>query len=624
MPDQPFPTAPRPTYVAPARKPAPTSVGPKDSAREIAETLVFVVALVLMLKLFVVEAFVIPTGSMAETLYGYQKLVTCSHCEHEFPVNASNEADPQDGVRRVVTGATCPNCRQRVTVPPPPKLDYGPGDRVLVHKGLYTLTGGPERGDVVVFKYPVEPQINHTATNYIKRLHGLGDETLAIYRGDLYVNRELRYPEGATDGAGRVLYPRPENGDQLKLWSGAQVNADPRARNLGGFTEDYTYHNTQAAVEAFAASRAGGFRSGFTLLQKSAAQSLAMRRLVYDNDQPALDLAKAGVPPRWQGDGFRADNALTPKVFAHTGEGQSWLRYAHRIPGAPGELRDAAGTPVLDPNGNPAVADDFERLARGGYQDGLFAPAPITNFLGYNAGEEDGRQTRTGNGQFWVPDLMIECRVTPTAESDEVTLELGRGGRRFQAVFAGGRVTFRRLGPGGGDSGTSPARLKVGSATDLRFADFDGVLRAWVNGREVEQDSFKAGFDPWGDREDKPTAVAGLVGAVASAGPDGLSAVNDIAAPASVGVRGSVEVSRLKLWADTYFTPAENQFYTTPPNERDDPIDTFYVQPGHYLCLGDNSGQSSDGRKWGLVPDRLLLGKAQMVFWPLPRIGVIK
>ena len=43
---------------------------------------------------------------------------------------------------------------------------------------------------------------------------------------------------------------------------------------------------------------------------------------------------------------------------------------------------------------------------------------------------------------------------------------------------------------------------------------------------------------------------------------------------------------------------------------------TLYVQPGHYLCLGDNSPHSSDGRAWGLVPDRLMLGRALVVYWP--------
>src|SRR5437773_1301014 len=40
----------------------------KDSFREIIETIVFVVVLVLMLKTYLAEAFVIPTGSMATTL----------------------------------------------------------------------------------------------------------------------------------------------------------------------------------------------------------------------------------------------------------------------------------------------------------------------------------------------------------------------------------------------------------------------------------------------------------------------------------------------------------------------------------------------------------------------------
>src|SRR3989442_14924752 len=56
----------------------------KDTWREVIETIVFVVVLVLLLKSFTAEAFVIPTGSMAETLWGYQKLVTCPQCTYEF------------------------------------------------------------------------------------------------------------------------------------------------------------------------------------------------------------------------------------------------------------------------------------------------------------------------------------------------------------------------------------------------------------------------------------------------------------------------------------------------------------------------------------------------------------
>src|SRR5438067_1109110 len=97
------------THPAPGARPKPKPQ-PRDSAREVVETIVFVVALVLMLKLFVVEAFVIPTGSMAETLLGYNKVVTCEECGHTFPVNATDEADPQHGERKEIVGARCPNC----------------------------------------------------------------------------------------------------------------------------------------------------------------------------------------------------------------------------------------------------------------------------------------------------------------------------------------------------------------------------------------------------------------------------------------------------------------------------------------------------------------------------------
>ncbi|HKB40365.1 MAG TPA: S26 family signal peptidase, partial [Gemmataceae bacterium] len=190
----------------------PPNVRPSDSSgREVVETVVFVVVLVLLLKSFAAEAFVIPTGSMAETLYGYQKDVKCPSCKITFPVNCSNEVDPQDDTQRtIVNGCTCPNCRQAIRLVDPKRDDRQPrpgahhpdgeymeildpgwssGDRVLVGKFFDLVSGmrSPHRLDVVVFKYPEGPQKNHVAMNYIKRLIGLPGETIAIWGGDLYV-----------------------------------------------------------------------------------------------------------------------------------------------------------------------------------------------------------------------------------------------------------------------------------------------------------------------------------------------------------------------------------------------------------------------------------------------------
>ncbi len=67
---------------------------------------------------------------------------------------------------------------------PPPSFQ---GDRILVMMFPYDLpflpgAGPPERWDVVVFRYPEEPELS-----YIKRLIGLPGETIKIAHGDIYV-----------------------------------------------------------------------------------------------------------------------------------------------------------------------------------------------------------------------------------------------------------------------------------------------------------------------------------------------------------------------------------------------------------------------------------------------------
>ena len=99
-----------------AGRPGPGDM--KDGSREVIETVVFVVVLVLLLKTFLAEAFVIPTGSMATTLLGYHQDVTCDMCGYRFLVNASAETEDnfRDNFRQFVTKAYCPNCRHLNTL----------------------------------------------------------------------------------------------------------------------------------------------------------------------------------------------------------------------------------------------------------------------------------------------------------------------------------------------------------------------------------------------------------------------------------------------------------------------------------------------------------------------------
>jgi len=48
--------------------------------------------------------------------------------------------------------------------------------------------------------------------------------------------------------------------------------------------------------------------------------------------------------------------------------------------------------------------------------------------------------------------------------------------------------------------------------------------------------------------------------------------------------------------------------------------DRFAVVPeGHYLLLGDNSGNSRDGRYFGWVPEEYILGRVSCIWWPPQR-----
>ncbi len=220
----------------------------KGFFRENIESILIAVALAFVLRIFVVEAFKIPTGSMAPTLLGVHKNVKCPNCNWKFKSNHN------------VDYVKCSNCLYKIRI-----SDNGNkgGSRILVNKFSYDF-GKPRRWDVAVFKYPfgdvtcmscgfsssqsmmcekctnspkrenfIKSKVNgffkrsfgikqyHTVLckscntseaiiceqcgstnvhvvrkNYIKRLIGLPEEKLQIANGDIYVNNKIvRKPE---------------------------------------------------------------------------------------------------------------------------------------------------------------------------------------------------------------------------------------------------------------------------------------------------------------------------------------------------------------------------------------------------------------------------------------------
>lgn len=67
--------------------------------------------------------------------------------------------------------------------------NYHPSDYLIVDELSYRLRD-PERGEVIVFKYPLNPSLR-----YIKRIIGLPNETIELKNGEVYVSRAESEPK---------------------------------------------------------------------------------------------------------------------------------------------------------------------------------------------------------------------------------------------------------------------------------------------------------------------------------------------------------------------------------------------------------------------------------------------
>lgn len=100
----------------------------KSAFYEIMESIIVAVLLAVVIRLFIIQPFYIPSGSMQPTLQV--------------------------------------------------------GDRIIVSKFTYRFWP-PQRGDVVVFKYPLDP-----SRDFVKRLIAFGGETVALKDSKLYINNQ--------------------------------------------------------------------------------------------------------------------------------------------------------------------------------------------------------------------------------------------------------------------------------------------------------------------------------------------------------------------------------------------------------------------------------------------------
>jgi len=172
-------TPAKPTKEAKKKRRRQRSSG--STFRDTVEMLVVAVVLAILFRASELEAFVIPTGSMAPTLMGWHKDLTCSQCGYPFRLGVSDRASERRDDDAHQPAARCPNCQYVLSAARVEGAESYPGDRIIALPFPYEL-GRPKRWDVVVFRFPENPQMN-----YIKRLVGMPGERICLHNGDVYV-----------------------------------------------------------------------------------------------------------------------------------------------------------------------------------------------------------------------------------------------------------------------------------------------------------------------------------------------------------------------------------------------------------------------------------------------------
>lgn len=513
----------------------PPADQPRESIRETLISIIIAFALAFIFRSYVIEPFVIPTGSMAPTLLGAHVQASSPFTGDTWALNY-RDVDPrsekplrmqgdQRGPIEVTDPQTGPPVDKSRITPYPGEgaglpLSYGrsrlrAGDRILVLKHIYALRA-PRRWEVIVFKSP------ESRENFIKRLVGLPGESVRIVDGDIFTRP-------SADDSGPWTIARKPFAVQRHLW-----------RPI--FSSEYT------------------------------------------------PIAQQGQRPTWS----------SPWI------GQGWDT-------------TSADYVYQGSSASATLAWDDRRW-------------PITDWVPYN---ETMLQQGFQLARFPVGDVRLRAGVTPTSANLVCRVILQTRSHEFLASVAPDAVVLR-MRRAGDENWTELARgpgvrWKPGKTHNLELWHNDQSLSLWIDGDRRASATYA-----WSADERLRFALRDL-----SDEPD----LGDIIDPERYtrtqarfefeGVSGGVALHRVGLDRDLYYQAGRTQgrggalrgvTKATAAVLGDD----------EYFVLGDNSPASRDARMWssvdpwvadqiddhiGVVPRKLIMGKAFFVYWPAAHQG---
>jgi len=550
-----------PPSISSAPKPVkPPSAADETNVKETIESILVAFILAFIFRAFVVEAFVIPTGSMAPTLLGAHMRFACTDCGYRFTVNFSGRTNgddvvvpsfvekvpeitervgPDGRVRRgtelkdKVLPLFCPNCGYKVprVLPNDPDNDATAppvfyGDRILVMKYLYLLQE-PQRWDVVVFKSPDLPDQFDYQQNFIKRLVGKPGEALMVLDGDVY-----------------TADSKPA--DQLKP-TDFHVQRKPR------HVQD------------------------------------ALWRIVYDNGYHPQGIARSGEPPfvqPWRvvdGGGWSLPAALpAARTFVFGGD---------------------AGTIEFDPAANPPTNALTDWLA----YDMLVDTERFAHLA--DLYDKDRRGWREWTN---VRDVKLDLHYARKDGSGPLRLSVTKLSDTFVAELLPDRVRLLRTTAGGPERevASRPFVWPAGRAVHVEFQNLDYQVSLIVDGQPLLQtdDDYQpdVGYliEAFRAHAQLPKPTIRVEARQQACELTHVGLYRDVHYTNNAdgqGLRWGTPTSPVVLGPDEFFVCGDNSIVSKDSRYWDKPID-----------LPDEGLQVEAGR----VPRRFMLGKAFFVYWP--------
>ncbi|MEX1094525.1 MAG: signal peptidase I [Planctomycetales bacterium] len=365
--------------------------------RQLVEAVVCLVLAVIVFRTFEVEGYMISTGSMAPSLWGYHKRVVCPTCGYPFAMGVAFDEDEsgldaqdagEEGEapgRSPAEPCVCPNCGQEaIDVAQVPRSQ---GDQLLVHKNAFRFHP-PRRWETVVFRNPHQP-----TQAYVKRIVGLPGERLRIVAGDVWI-----------DGAAARKDHRMQQAVRVAVHEHAYAPQDANWR-------------PRWQVE------------GATLSWKETSEGFAIAEASSSGAKPGADPDVSWVVYRhWVRAGGTHDTSVTIGDWPAGGDPPTTsflpVRYDPEsgVLSCTGALSASWRKRLLDAGHGAEFAEQVQRL----YEESHYAP--VTDVYGYNRREGEAAPVP-------VRDLMFSAMVQATGGAGRFGVRMTDGLQRFDLVL---------------------------------------------------------------------------------------------------------------------------------------------------------------------------------------------